>query len=134
MCLQGPFHGYELPSAFLTTFVLASRLASISALPYTFIVVEIWACLISFCCTPIGAPCRPARNGTCGEGMPPDPVVLPCCFPAFLMERQAFAIGRWTILLTPHPNARPRTWDTPPGSIPPFPAPGKTETLPLGAC
>ena len=40
------------------------------------------------------------------EGVPPDPVVLPRCFPAFLMERQAFAIGRWTILLTPHANAR----------------------------
>jgi hypothetical protein len=41
------------------------------------------------------------------EGMPPDIVILPGCFPAFLMERQAFAIGRWTILLPPHPNAHP---------------------------
>jgi hypothetical protein len=41
------------------------------------------------------------------EGMPPDIVILPGCFPAFLMERQAFAVGRWTILLTPHPNAHP---------------------------
>jgi hypothetical protein len=31
-------------------------LAVIKAFPYTFIVVEIWACRISFCCTPIGAP------------------------------------------------------------------------------
>jgi hypothetical protein len=54
--LRVPLHGYALLSAFLTTLVLASRLASISALPYTFIVVEIWACRISFCCTPIGAP------------------------------------------------------------------------------
>jgi hypothetical protein len=41
------------------------------------------------------------------EGMPPDTVVLPGCFPAFLMERQAFVFGRWTILLTPNANARP---------------------------
>jgi hypothetical protein len=34
---------YALLSAFLTTFVLASRLASISALQYTFIVVELEA-------------------------------------------------------------------------------------------
>jgi hypothetical protein len=46
--LRVPLHGYALLSAFLTTFVFASRLASISALPYTFIVVEIWACRISF--------------------------------------------------------------------------------------
>ena len=56
MCLQGPSHGYALLSAFLTTLALASRFASINALPYTFIVVEIWACRISFCCTPTGAP------------------------------------------------------------------------------
>jgi hypothetical protein len=42
VCLRVPFRGYALLSAFLTTFVFASRLASISALPYTFIVVEIW--------------------------------------------------------------------------------------------
>ena len=35
MRLQGPLHGYALLSAFLTTFVLASRLAAISAFPYT---------------------------------------------------------------------------------------------------
>jgi hypothetical protein len=45
--LRVPLHGYVLPSAVLTTFVFASRLASISALPYTFIVVEIWAVQIS---------------------------------------------------------------------------------------
>ena len=56
MRLRVPLHGYVLLSAFLTTFVFASRLASISALPYMFIVVEIWACRISFCCTPTGAP------------------------------------------------------------------------------
>jgi hypothetical protein len=31
-------------------------LAVIKAFPYTFIVVETWACRMSFCCTPIGAP------------------------------------------------------------------------------
>jgi hypothetical protein len=54
--LQGSLHGYTLLSAILTTLLLASRLAAIKAFPYTFIVVEIWACRISFCCTPIGAP------------------------------------------------------------------------------
>jgi hypothetical protein len=49
-------HGYALLSAILTTLLLASRLAVIKAFPYTFIVVEICACRISFCCTPIGAP------------------------------------------------------------------------------
>jgi hypothetical protein len=53
--LQGSLHRYALLSA-LTTLLLASRLAVIKAFPYTFIVVEIWACRISFCCTPIGAP------------------------------------------------------------------------------
>jgi hypothetical protein len=41
-------HGYALLSAILTTLLLASRLAVIKAFPYTFIVVEIWACRISF--------------------------------------------------------------------------------------
>lgn len=36
--------GYAFLKSFLTTAALASRFASISALPYTFIVVEIWAC------------------------------------------------------------------------------------------
>jgi hypothetical protein len=54
--LQGSVHGYALLSAILTTLLFASRLAAIKAFPYTFIVVEIWACRISFCCTPIGAP------------------------------------------------------------------------------
>jgi hypothetical protein len=48
--------GYALLNILRTTAALASRFASISALPYTFIVVEIWACRMSFCCTPIGAP------------------------------------------------------------------------------
>ena len=56
MRLQGSLQGYALLSAILTTLLLASRLAVIKAFPYTFIVVEIWACRISFCCTPIGAP------------------------------------------------------------------------------
>ena len=50
------FMGYALLKILLTTAAFASRFASISALPYTFIVVEIWACRISFCCTPTGAP------------------------------------------------------------------------------
>jgi hypothetical protein len=54
--LQGSLHRYALLSAILTTLLLASRLAVIKAFPYTFIDVEIWACRISFCCTPIGAP------------------------------------------------------------------------------
>jgi len=49
-------HGYALLNTFLTTAVFASRFASINALPYTFIVVETWACRMSFCCTPTGAP------------------------------------------------------------------------------
>jgi hypothetical protein len=48
--------GYALLSAILTTLLLASRLAVIKAFPYTFIVVETWACRMSFCCTPTGAP------------------------------------------------------------------------------
>ncbi len=40
--------GYALPKILLTTAAFASRFASIKALPYTFIVVEIWACRISF--------------------------------------------------------------------------------------
>jgi len=42
--------------AMFTTLVLAWRLESIRAFPYTFIVVDTWACRISFCCTPTGAP------------------------------------------------------------------------------
>jgi hypothetical protein len=53
--LRAPLHGYALLSAILATFLLASRLAVIKTFPYTFIMVEIWACRISFCCTPIGA-------------------------------------------------------------------------------
>jgi hypothetical protein len=48
--LQGSLPGYALLSAILTTLLLASRLAVIKAFPYTFIVVEIWASRISFCC------------------------------------------------------------------------------------
>jgi len=48
--------GYALLKILLTTAAFASRFASISALPYTFIVVEIWACRINSCCTPMGAP------------------------------------------------------------------------------
>jgi hypothetical protein len=40
-------HGYALLSAILTISLLASRLAVIKAFPYTFIVVEIWACRIN---------------------------------------------------------------------------------------
>jgi len=40
VCLQGPFHGYALLSAILTTLLFASRLAPIKAFQYTFIVVE----------------------------------------------------------------------------------------------
>jgi hypothetical protein len=47
---------YALLNAILTTLLLASRLAVIKGFPCTFIVVEIWACRMSFCCTPIGAP------------------------------------------------------------------------------
>jgi hypothetical protein len=43
---QGPFHGYALLSTILATLLLASHLAAIKAFPYTFIVVEIWACRI----------------------------------------------------------------------------------------
>jgi hypothetical protein len=39
-----------------------SRLAVIMAFPYTFIVVEIWARRISFCCTPTGAPVSFSRE------------------------------------------------------------------------
>ena len=46
MRLRVPLHGYALLSAILTTLLLASRLAAIKAFPYTFIVVEIWACRI----------------------------------------------------------------------------------------
>ncbi|WP_169747140.1 hypothetical protein [Edaphobacter aggregans] len=56
VCLRVALHGYALLSAILTTLLLASRLAAIKAFPYTLIVVEIWGCRISFCCTPIGAP------------------------------------------------------------------------------
>jgi hypothetical protein len=54
VCLMG-FSSYALLSAILTTLLFASRLASIKAFPYTFI-VAIWACRINFCCTPTGAP------------------------------------------------------------------------------
>ena len=54
--LQGSLHGCALLNSFLTTGCWASRFASVSALPYTFIVVETWACRMSFCCTPTGAP------------------------------------------------------------------------------
>ena len=54
--------GYALLNILLTTAAFASRFASISALPYTFIVVEIWACRISFCCTPIGAPVSSSQD------------------------------------------------------------------------
>jgi hypothetical protein len=37
------------PSTIRTTLRLASRLDSIIAFPYTFMVVAIWACRISFC-------------------------------------------------------------------------------------
>jgi hypothetical protein len=56
--LRVPLHGYVLLSAFLTTFVFASRLASINALPHTFIVVEIWAWRISFAALPPVPRCR----------------------------------------------------------------------------
>ncbi len=39
-----------------TTLLLACRFDSISAFPYTSIVVATWAWRISFCCTPMGAP------------------------------------------------------------------------------
>lgn len=50
--LEQAFHCFELLKTFPTTPTLASRLASISALLYAFVVIDIWACLMSFCCTP----------------------------------------------------------------------------------
>jgi len=54
--LQGTLQGYALLSAILTTLLFGLTLGRHQAFPYTFIVVEIWACRISFCCTPMGAP------------------------------------------------------------------------------
>jgi hypothetical protein len=54
--------GYALLKILRTTAALASRFASISALPYTFIVVEIWACRMSFCCLMRGGEPSCARS------------------------------------------------------------------------
>ena len=43
-------------STICTTLLLATRLVSIMAFPYTFIVVATCACRINFCCTPIEVP------------------------------------------------------------------------------
>jgi hypothetical protein len=49
-------------SSRLTTLLLASRLGSISALPYTSMVVDTCACRTTLCWTPMGAPVASSRD------------------------------------------------------------------------
>ena len=87
MCLQRPLHAYVLLRAILSTMLFASRLAPIKAFPHTFIVVETWACRITFSCTPhrrFGV-VEPRPIGV-AEGVPLHAVILPGCRPALPMR------------------------------------------------
>jgi hypothetical protein len=80
---RSSLHLYELLKILLTTAVFASRLDSISAFPYTFMVVETWVCRISFCWTQMGAPVsssheRYVRRKVCQPMCPSFPAVSQC--------------------------------------------------------